>query len=132
MDNISKVRTLVDIARQALAYHINEAEQRHEKERLIRPDRDIIARIDAALAEPVEPVHPSSLTDVVTLLENERDEARAEVERLNRTLNQVFAWTRTYGDALVPPPGCADSFGDGMRQAKGAVAGIILRGGEDK
>jgi hypothetical protein len=37
----------------------------------------IWSRIDAALAEPVE-VHPSSLSDVVTLLENERDEARAE------------------------------------------------------
>lgn len=35
-------------------------------------------RIETALAEPVG-VHPSSLTDVVTLLENERDEARAEV-----------------------------------------------------
>ena len=36
-------------------------------------------RIAAALAEP-DDVHPSNLTDVVTLLENDRDEARAEVE----------------------------------------------------
>jgi hypothetical protein len=43
----------------------------------VAPGSDARARIDAALAEPVE-VHPSSLSDVVTLLENERDEARAE------------------------------------------------------
>lgn len=50
---------------------------------------EVQARIDAALAEPVA-VHPSSLTDVVTLLENEREEVRAEVERLkeaNRLLH---------------------------------------------
>ena len=44
---------------------------------------EVQARIDAALAEPVA-VHPSSLTDVVTLLENEREEVRAEVERLTK------------------------------------------------
>ncbi len=43
--------------------------------------REAQQRIEAALAEPGD-VHPSSLTDVVTLLENERDEARAEIERL--------------------------------------------------
>lgn len=62
MDGISNIRTLLHIAREALAYHINEAEQRHEKERLIRPDRDIVARIDAALAEPIAPAslnHPA-------------------------------------------------------------------------
>jgi hypothetical protein len=49
-------------------------------ERYAREAREIHARIDAALAEPGD-VHPSNLTDVITLLENERDEARAEVER---------------------------------------------------
>lgn len=43
------------------------------------------ARIDAALAEPVE-VHPSNLTTIIDVLETERDEARAEVERLRRAL----------------------------------------------
>ncbi len=53
---------------------------------------DTIARIDAALAEPAE-VHPSSLTDVVTLLENERDEARDEVERLTSVI-EGLRWDR--------------------------------------
>jgi hypothetical protein len=33
-----------------------------------------------------DPVHPSSLTDVVELLERERDEARAEVVKLRASL----------------------------------------------
>jgi hypothetical protein len=45
----------------------------------VAPGSDARARIDAALAEPGD-VHPSNLTDVVTLLENDRDEARAEIE----------------------------------------------------
>ena len=44
-------------------------------------------RIDAALAEPGD-VHPSNLTDVVTLLENDRDEARAEVEHWKAAAKQ--------------------------------------------
>ena len=53
MTENEKLRALLAEALDALTYHVNEAEQRHEKERLIRPDRDLTNRIDAALAEPV-------------------------------------------------------------------------------
>ena len=64
-------------------------------------NRKTIARIDAALARPGE-VHPSNLTDVVTLLENDRDEARAEIERLRQTLSVTCERepTKREGDAL--------------------------------
>ena len=57
-------------------------------ERYAREARHLHARIDAALAEPGD-VHPSNLTYVVTLLKDDRDAARAEVERLNALLDGV-------------------------------------------
>jgi DNA-directed RNA polymerase subunit F len=56
------------------------------------PIAEFVNGIDAALAEPAE-VHPSSLTDVVTLLENERDAARDEIERLTSVIERL-RWDR--------------------------------------
>lgn len=54
-----------------------------------------VAEQSAAKALRTYPVHASNLTDVVTLLENERDEARAEVERLRA---EAAAWRATAAD----------------------------------
>jgi len=82
MTEVEKLRALLAEAQDALV--------RAENRMMLPPHQvpDAIERIDAALAESVS-VHPSSLTDVVTLLENERDEARAEVKRLRFSLKRV-------------------------------------------
>lgn len=92
MTENNKLRALLAEARDALTYHVNEAEQRHEKERLIRPDRDLTNRIDAALAEPVVDAYDAAYAAMrgdawqreALRFQRERDEARAEVERAYR------------------------------------------------
>lgn len=48
----------------------------------------------------------------------ERDEARG-------LLGRIGDWTHQFGAALCPTAGSADSFGDGMREAKRQVATIV-------
>ena len=76
-----RLRALLDDARDWL-HDSDDHDSLTEKE--LKSLRD---RIDTALAESVE-VHLSSMTDVVTLLENERDEARAEIERLRKVMDE--------------------------------------------
>jgi len=57
-------------------------------------------RINAALAEP-DDVHPSNLTDVVTLLEDDRDEARAEVEMLRAEIEHWKVSAKQYAENYV-------------------------------
>lgn len=69
MTEIEKLRALLADARIYLTMNGGSADDR------------IVRSIDAALAEPVV-VHPSNLSDVVTLLENERDAARGVLSAL--------------------------------------------------
>ena len=62
-------------------------------------NRKTIARIDAALARPGE-VHPSNLTDVVTLLENDRDEAQAEIRNVYAELRAARAEVERFKKAI--------------------------------
>ncbi len=48
--------------------------------------------------------------------------AEAKAEGAREALDRIVAWTRAYGAALVPVFGRADSYGDGMREAKRQVA----------
>jgi hypothetical protein len=63
----------------------------------------------------------------VDLLERERDARIAELERqlakADRTLAQIVAWTHEHGAALCPPG--ADTYGEGMRDAKAQVASML-------
>lgn len=78
MADNEKLRALLAEARETLSLHDGVIECDHPECRLYR----FFAKgIDAALAEPVG-VHPSSLSDVVTLLENERDAARGVLSAL--------------------------------------------------
>lgn len=49
----------------------------------------------------------------------------AERGRLRATVIALEAWSHVYGAALCPPPGRADSYGDGVRDCKAAVLDII-------
>ncbi len=85
----------------------------------------IWSRIDAALAEPVE-VHPSSLSDVVTLLENERDEARAEVQFLRGVGCNELDGT----DVRGPCGACLKCARRERDEARAALADAYRRGAE--
>ena len=70
--------------------------------------------------------------DDVTALLWERDEARteadtllAECERLRAAVSRIRVWADTYGHALVPCAGAADTYGDGVRACKGQVKAIL-------
>ena len=84
--------------------------------------RDLRSRIDAALAEPVS-VHPSSLTDVVTLLENERDEARAEVERLKARYEMLGRLA--YADVEVAEAKAREAYQRGAEAMREAAALVV-------
>lgn len=49
----------------------------------------------------------------------------AENARLLATFARLEEWTHLHGFELVPPPGAADTFGDGMRKAKRQVGNIL-------
>lgn len=57
---------------------------------------------------------------------------RAELERVtaerDESLARLREWTLTYGAALCPTAGSADTFGDGMRAAKQQVSAIVAHG----
>ena len=48
--------------------------------------------------------------------------ALARVEALEKALRRVVSWTHEYGDALKPLG--ADTYGEGMRDAKSQVAAL--------
>jgi hypothetical protein len=50
---------------------------------------------------------------------------RSKVAVLEAKLSEVYEWTYQFGKALCPPG--ADTYGEGMRDAKEQVANIILR-----
>ena len=61
------------------------------------------------------------------------EEQKAEIKKLRADLTatrallvEVEAWTHVYGAALCPG-GRPDTFGEGMREAKGQVKHIIWR-----
>lgn len=56
----------------------------------------------------------------------ERDEAMAEVEQLRAALARIAEWTHVYGNALCPHG--ADTYGEGMRDAKDQVRNLIKKG----
>ena len=55
----------------------------------------------------------------------EADALRARAEKAEAALGALTAWTHEYGAALKPPG--ANTYGEGMRDAKDQVA-AILRG----
>ena len=61
--------------------------------------------------------HDEALLDAAKL-RAERDEARAALAR-------ITMWTCQYGAQLCPPSNRADSYGDGMRDAKDVVARLM-------
>lgn len=50
---------------------------------------------------------------------------RAELIAANRALARLGVWADTYGAALVPSGGDADTYGDGVRACKGQVKALI-------
>lgn len=55
----------------------------------------------------------------------DNDVLRAEIARWTEVLGRVETWTLEMGASLIPPR--ADTYGEGMRDAKGQV-GRLLRG----
>jgi len=62
---------------------------------------------------------------------------RSEVKRLHAkldyatiTFSEIAQWCKTLGDDLCPRPGCGDTYGEGMREAKTAV-NLLLRKDND-
>jgi hypothetical protein len=60
---------------------------------------------------------------LTTALEAGRTKRRAA----DAVLSAVAGWVYVGGAAFKPPPGAADSFGDGMRAAKNQIADILRR-----
>lgn len=48
-----------------------------------------------------------------------------KLEQLARLEQRLTDWALTYGAQLSPPPGYADTFGDGVRAMKGMVSDIL-------
>lgn len=57
------------------------------------------------------------------------EEVVARVEALARTLSLVGTWRHEHGAALVPSG--ADTYGEGMRAAKGQISAILSRLAEE-
>lgn len=55
----------------------------------------------------------------------QRDAARREAEEAQVLIARVSDWTRQHGAALCPTAGSADTFGDGMREAKRQIGHIL-------
>jgi len=55
-------------------------------------------------------------------------DATAELMRLRRQVARVSDWRHRHGAALVPPMGRANTFGEGMREAKQQVSDILSAG----
>lgn len=53
------------------------------------------------------------------------DDQRARAEKAEASLGAIVEWSHTYGAALKPPG--ADTYGEGMRDAKDQVAVILRR-----
>lgn len=87
---------------------------REERDRLL----GLVAR--GALVLPEE---AASLLDAL-------DAAEARAEKAEGALSLVWTWTHEHGAALCPPR--ADTYGDGMRDAKQQVARILERGDHRK
>lgn len=54
-------------------------------------------------------------------------EVVARVGEMRSVLYLIDTWRHTYGAALKPTAGSADTFGDGMRKAKAEISGILAR-----
>ncbi|MBP9863663.1 MAG: hypothetical protein KBD62_37300 [Kofleriaceae bacterium] len=81
--------------------------------RALLAERDALGRSLDASASTV-----ALLSEQVGRAEKDRDEARG-------LLGRIGDWTHQFGAALCPTAGSADSFGDGMREAKRQVATIV-------
>ncbi len=88
--------------------------------------RHIIEERDRLAAE-VERLHRECnnhvSADIERALISQLQAERTEVERLRAALSRVEQWTHEHGAALVPRV-CADTYGEGMREAKKQVAAL--------
>lgn len=60
----------------------------------------------------------------------DKDKDKADVASTQAVLSRLADWTRTFGAALIPRG--ADTYGEGMRDAKDQVARIIAREAADQ
>lgn len=58
--------------------------------------------------------------------ENERDDSNRDVVKLKAKIGQLTSWTHFYGATLCPSG--ADTYGEGMRNAKQQVSKILTEG----
>lgn len=58
---------------------------------------------------------------------NEVEALREQLEEKVLMLHAIEQWGHVHGSSLCPPPGRADSYGDGMRDAKRRVLDILTQ-----
>lgn len=98
---------------------------RTEAIRLAKANR---ARIESQLHAEVE-------RDAAMLTVEEKNKMKEEIKiqgevlvQWRQLLNQLLEWTNTYGKDLCPPSRCADTYGEGMKEAKEWVRKMIHNG----
>lgn len=91
----------------------------------VRAERDAaVAELARMKARPAE-AEFSRLDVMWQELVRERDAARSEAEQLQERLARINEWADTYGAALSPSAGSADTFGDGIRAAKKQIKALL-------